>query len=300
MEFLEVLLPIFGIFVLGYIGEKKIGFDTKTISAMSMYLMSPVLVFRTFYKTTFTVEYLYMTLYLVILCFILISIVYIVASMRNYSRPETCGMILASVFMNNGNYGTPVLLLLFGATGLDYGIILMVIQSLVMCTVGVYYAAKGSPAGDGVRSALRAVRRMPMIYGAMLGLAFQMLHVPLSGSVREAIDLVGNAAIPTIMIVLGMQLAKISIRNLAKEKISFSLMIKLAISPVIAYGLTMLFPMDDMVKQIMVIIAAMPTAANTTMYAIQFDTEPEFVSSATLVSTSLSLATLPIIFALVL
>ncbi|GAA3329162.1 hypothetical protein GCM10020331_076090 [Ectobacillus funiculus] len=73
-------------------------------------------------------------------------------------------------------------------------------------------------------------------------------------------------------------------------------MIKLAISPVIAYGLTMLFPMDDMVKQIMVIIAAMPTAANTTMYAIQFDTEPEFVSSATLVSTSLSLATLPIIF----
>ncbi|WP_028403140.1 AEC family transporter [Ectobacillus panaciterrae] len=300
MEFLEVLLPIFGIFVLGYIGEKKIGFDTKTISAMSLYLMSPVLVFRTFYTTKFNSEYLYMALYMFVLCFALISVVYVVAFIRKYSKAETCGMILASVFMNNGNYGTPVVLLLFGAIGLDYGIILMVIQSLVMCTVGVYYAAKGSPDGDGVRSALRAVRRMPMIYGAMLGALFQAFHIPFGKSVQEAVDLVANAAIPTIMIVLGMQLAKISIKNLAKEKISLSLMIKLAISPVIAYVLTLFFPIDGMVKQIMIIMAAMPTAANTTMYALQFDTEPEFVSSATLISTSLSLATLPIIFMIVL
>lgn len=297
---MTVLLPIFGIFVLGYIGERKIGFDTKTISAMAMYLMSPVLVFRTFYKTVFTTEYLYMALYMVVLCFVLIGIVYLVSFLRGYSRPETCGMILASVFMNNGNYGTPVILLLFGATGLDYGIILMVIQSLVMCTVGVYYAAKGSPNGDGVRSALRAVQRMPMIYGAMAGALLQLIHVPLGKSVLAAVDLVANAAIPTIMLVLGMQLAKISIRSLAKDKISLSLLIKLAISPAIAYLLTLVFPIGGMVKQIMVIVAAMPTAANTTMYALQFDTEPEFVSSATLVSTSLSLATLPIIFHFVL
>ncbi|MEH7510395.1 AEC family transporter, partial [Priestia megaterium] len=44
MEFLTILLPIFGIFALGFIGQKKIGFDTKTISTMALYLMSPVLV----------------------------------------------------------------------------------------------------------------------------------------------------------------------------------------------------------------------------------------------------------------
>jgi predicted permease len=187
VEFLEVLLPIFGIFVLGYIGEKKIGFDTKTISAMSLYLMSPVLVFRAFYTIKFNLEYVYMAIYMFVLCFALIFVVYVVSFIRKYSKVETCGMILASVFMNNGNYGTPVVLLLFGAAGLDYGIILMVIQSLVMCTVGVYYAAKGSPDGDGVRSALRAVRRMPMIYGAMLGALFQAFHIPLGKSVQEAV-----------------------------------------------------------------------------------------------------------------
>ncbi|GAB1794746.1 AEC family transporter [Priestia megaterium] len=300
MEFLTILLPIFGIFALGFIGQKKIGFDTKTISTMALYLMSPVLVFKTFYTTKFTIDYLYLTLYTFALCFALIVVVYIIAYFQRYSTSETCGMILASSFMNNGNYGTPVVLLLFGVTGLDSAIILMVIQQLVMCTVGVYYAAKGSPQGNGIKSAIDAVRRIPIVYGGLLGAIFQFLHIPLSNSVKEAVDLVAGAAIPTIMIVLGMQLAKISIRNLAKAKVSWSLAIKLVISPFIAYILTLLLPVDEMVKQIMIIMAAMPTAANTTMYALQFNTEPEFVSSATLISTSLSLATLPIIFLIVL
>ncbi|MED4074135.1 AEC family transporter [Priestia endophytica] len=300
MEFLAILLPIFGIFAIGFVGQKKIGFDTKTISTMALYLMSPVLVFKTFYTTKFNLDYIYLTIYTFALCFALIAVVYVIAIFQKYSNAETCGMILASSFMNNGNYGTPVVLLLFGATGLDAAIILMVIQQLVMCTVGVYYAAKGSPEGNGIQSALRAVRRMPIVYGGILGAIFQLLHIPLSSSVTEAIDLVANAAIPTIMIVLGMQLANISVKNLAKEKVSLSLIVKLAISPVIAYVLTLFLPVDHMIKQIMIIMAAMPTAANTTMYALQFNTEPDFVSSATLISTSLSLATLPIVFIVVL
>ncbi|WJN46628.1 MULTISPECIES: AEC family transporter [Priestia] len=300
MEFLTILLPIFGIFTLGFIGQKKIGFDTKTISTMALYLMSPILVFRTFYTTKFQVDYLYLAFYTFALCFTLIIVVYIVAFIQKYSTRETCGMILASSFMNNGNYGTPVVLLIFGVSGLDCAIILMVIQQLAMCTIGVYYAAKGSAEGNGIRSAIRAVQRMPAIHSAFLGAFFQFFNIHLGKSVLEAVDLVANAAIPTVMIVLGMQLAKISVKNLAKSKVSLSLIIKLIISPAVAYLLTLFLPVDDMVKQIMIITAAMPTAANTTMYALQFDTEPEFVSSATLISTSLSLATLPLIFTIVL
>lgn len=300
MDFFLILIPIFGIFALGFIGQKKIGFDTKTISTMALYLMSPVLVFRTFYTTEFNLTYLYLALYTFLLCFSLIAVVYVIAFIRKYSVKETCGMILASSFMNNGNYGTPVVLLLFGATGLDYAIVLMVIQQLVMCTVGVYYAAKGSPEGDGVRSAIRAVRRMPMVYGAAFGLVLQAFHVELGSSITQAVDMVADSAIPTVMIVLGMQLAKISLKKFEKEKVSLSLVTKLAVSPAIAYILSLFLPVDEMVKQIMIIMAAMPTAANTTMYALQFNTEPEFVSSATLLSTTLSLATLPIVFMIVL
>jgi len=300
MDFLYVLLPIFAIFVLGYVGEKKIGFDTKTISTMAMYLMTPVLVFRTFYTTNFTSEHFYMFLYCFALCFLLIAVVSIFSTFKHYSISEKSGMILSSVFMNNGNYGTPVILLLFGMAGFDYAVILMVAQSLVMCTIGVYFAAKGSPSGGGIKYALKSVYKVPIIYGGILGFAFQYFHIHLNKATMQAVDMVADASIPTVMIVLGMQLAKISIKHLSFEKLSVSLLVKLAISPLIAYGLTLILPLNHMIEQIMIITASMPSAANTTMYALQFDTEPEFVSSATLVSTVLSLISLPIIFALVL
>jgi len=107
--------------------------------------------------------------------------------------------------------------------------------------------------------------------------------------------MVADAAIPTIKIILGMQLAKISLKKLAIYKVSLSLVIRLIVSPAIALCVAILLPVELMLKQIMILMAAMPTAANTTMYAVQFQTEPDFVSSATLLSTILSLFTIPFI-----
>lgn len=300
MAFFNVLIPVFAIFILGYIGEKKIGFDPKSISAMSLYIMTPVLVFKTFYTNIVNIDYLYITLFALTLCIALILIIYLISYIRGYSIKEKCGLILGSVFMNNGNYGTPVALLLFGAAGFDYAVILMVIQTIVMATVGIYFAARGSDIGGGFKDTLGVVMRMPIVYGALAGWLFQVTGITIGSSFMTTIDLVGNAAIPTIMLVLGMQLAKISLKNVEREKILYAVMIKLAAAPVIAWGIAYFLPVDTLLKQLMVIMAGMPSAANTTMYAIQFNTEPEFVSVCTFVTTVLSLISLPVLFAFVL
>ncbi|KMY45255.1 membrane protein [Bacillus sp. FJAT-27916] len=300
MAFFNVLIPVFAIFILGYIGEKKIGFDPKSISAMSLYIMTPVLVFKTFYTNIVNIDYLYITVFALTLCIALILIIYLISYIRGYSIKEKCGLILGSVFMNNGNYGTPVALLLFGAAGFDYAVILMVIQTIVMATVGIYFAARGSDIGGGFKDTLGVVMRMPIVYGALAGWLFQVTGITIGSSFMTTIDLVGNAAIPTIMLVLGMQLAKISLKNVEREKILYAVMIKLAAAPVIAWGIAFFLPVDALLKQLMVIMAGMPSAANTTMYAIQFNTEPEFVSVCTFVTTVLSLISLPVLFAFVL
>jgi len=300
MIFLDVLLPVFLIFAIGFIGQKTLGFDTKALSKMALYLLSPVLVFRTFYTNEFTSEHLYIVLYTILLCFSLILFVYLLSWLKKYSMAETCGLILSASFMNNGNYGTPLALLLFGVVGFEYAVVLMVAQQLLMATVGVYYAAKGSPESDGFGSAARAVVKMPIMYGALIGLGFQYLSVPVSAPIMEAVNLVADATIPVIMVILGMQLAKISIKAAKKEKLFYAVGIKLIVSPAIAFLITLVLPVDDLIKQLMIVMAAMPAAANTTMYAVEFNTEPEFVSSATLVSTVLTLITLPVLFWVVL
>lgn len=144
LEYLSILLPIFFIFSVGFIGQKMLHIDIKSVSAVSVYLMTPLLSFSVFYETTFTIDYLYMTLYALTLVLSIVAIVYIIGFFRGYSVRKTCGMILSSAFMNNGNYGTPLVLFVFGEPGLHYAVILMVIQQLIMVTIGVYYAAKGS------------------------------------------------------------------------------------------------------------------------------------------------------------
>ncbi|QUF66392.1 AEC family transporter [Bacillus atrophaeus] len=295
MQFLLVLLPVFGIFAIGYIGQKTLGFDIQTLSKMSLYLMSPFLAFDTFYSNKLTMDYLYLFIFVLGLCLVLVLLVYFLSYFHKYHNQDRCAMILSSAFMNNGNYGTPVVLLVYGTAGLDVAVVLMVLQQLIMSTIGIYFAAKGSPDDGGFKTVMNRVTRMPVAYGALLGAILQLVHISIPKELMTSIELVGNAAIPTIMIILGMQLALISFKNIEYRKISYSLLLKLMISPVIALGFTFILPVDDMTKQIMILVAAMPTAANTTLMAVQFNTKPEVVSSATFISTMLSIVTLPVL-----
>ncbi|RFB12076.1 AEC family transporter [Bacillus sp. HNG] len=300
MAFVQIILPVFLIFVVGYIGQKRIGFEVKSLSVMALYLMSPFLAFRTFYETTLNIKYFYMIIYAVALCLLLIIIVKIIGKIEKYSEPQVCGMILATSFMNNGNYGTPVALFAFGTVGLDYAVVLMVIQTFLMSTVGIYYAAKGGINNQGTKSAFLSIAKMPIVYGALFGLLFQVTNINLEGPFLQAIDFIANATIPTIMIVLGMQLASITVKGISIPKLSLALSIRLLISPIIALGIVFFLPIDPLLKSIMILMAAMPSAANTTMYSLQFQTEPELVSGSALFSTLLSLVTLPVILSILL
>lgn len=48
MEFLLILLPVFGIFAIGFVGQKTLKFDIPNLSKLTLYLMSPFLAFNTF------------------------------------------------------------------------------------------------------------------------------------------------------------------------------------------------------------------------------------------------------------
>lgn len=295
MEFLLILLPVFGIFAIGFVGQKTLKFDIPNLSKLTLYLMSPFLAFNTFYTNPLTIDYAYLAIYIFALCLSLILLVSLISFLLGYNLQDRCALILASAFMNNGNYGTHVVLLVFGAVGLDIAVVLMVLQQLAMSTIGIYFAAKGSKDANGMKTVMKRVVRMPIAYGALLGLALQLLHVSLPSALMTCVKLVGDAAIPTIMIVLGMQLAVISFRRIELTKVGIALVLKLLIAPIIAFGLTLILPVDEMTKQIMILLAAMPTAANTTLMAVQFDTKPDLVSSATFISTVLSIITLPIV-----
>jgi predicted permease len=290
--FVQVILPVFLIFALGYVGQKRLRLDVKSLSTASMYLMSPLLVFRTLYTADIDRQYMIVTVFSLALCLILIGWVKITARIRGYTKSEENGLILATAFMNSGNLGVPVVLFAFGQAALHYAIVIMVVQTILMSTLGIYYAAKGSAAGG---QAIASVVKMPIIHAAVLGLLWNACGWEVPRSLLQVIDFVADAAIPTIMLALGMQLAEIPLNRLDWEKVGFSLVSRLILSPVIAWLIAVWMPVDPLLKQVMVVAAAMPSAANTTMYSLQFGSEPKLVSGITLLSTVISAVSLTVV-----
>lgn len=294
MSVMTIMIPIFFIFLVGYISQLILKMNTAVISKFALYILMPFLVFRTFYQNSLNLSHLSLVLYLLGLCITIMMIASILSIVFAYSKEERAGLILSSAFMNNGNYGTPLILLLFGEEAMSVAIILMVVQQLLMSTLGIYVASKGSNFHTGIRSSLLSVVRMPMVYAAVIGVLLNTLDISI-GNLSEGVDLIANAAIPAVMVILGMNLANILIKEIDWGKISIALVLKLLIAPVIALCLVMILPVDDLTKQIMIILAATPSAVNTTLYAIQFQVDSQNVSGATLLSTLFSIITIPIV-----
>ncbi|WP_336822117.1 AEC family transporter [Sporosarcina sp. USHLN248] len=295
MDLLIVIFPVFFIFAVGYAGQKLIGFDIRTISTAALYLMSPFLSFRTFYTNPLTMDYFYIILFSVILSIVLFFIVWILSFAMKATRSERSAMILGAVFMNSGNYGAPVVLFALGAIGFDYAVIMMVFQSLLMNSFGIFFASIGGQERANWKDALQRVAKMPLIYAAAFGIALNLMHVSIPSLFMDGISLVADASIPTVMLVLGMQLATIVRKKVTYHYVTAVAILRMFISPIVATAILFFMPVNDTLRNVMIIQASMPAAANTTMFALQFGTEPDLVSFTTFITTLLSIVTIPVI-----
>lgn len=257
--------------------------------------MSPFLAFRTFYANELTMDHVYIVIFSVVLTFVLLVIVWITSIFMKASRPERSAMILGGVFMNSGNYGAPVVLFAFGAIGFDYAVVMMIFQSFLMNTIGIFFASMGGEKNATLRESLQRVVRMPLIHAALLGVVLQLLDVSLPVPLMQGVSLIADASIPTVMLVLGMQLAAIVRRKVVYRYVSAVVFIRMFLSPVIAVIILSFLPVNDLLKSVIIVQSAMPAAANTTMFALQFGTEPDLVSFTTFITTIISIATIPIV-----
>ena len=290
-----IVLPAFMIFFAGFVGQKVIGFDIRSISCVALYIMSPFLAFRTFYVNELTVEYFYILLFCLILMFALMIIVWITAYFTKATKQQMSAMMLGGAFMNSGNYGAPIVLFALGAVGFEYAVIMMVFQSFLMNTFGLFFASLGGKEGASWKDSLRRVIRMPVIHGAFAGVSLQLLSVNIPDPFMEAVSLIANASIPTVMLVLGMQLAVITRKRVAYRYVTSVTIIRMIVSPILAVIIVSFLPISTLLKSVLIIQASMPAAANTTMFAIQFGTEPDLVSFTTLITTIISIVTIPIV-----
>ncbi len=203
-------------------------------------------------------------------------------------------VIITAMFMNAGNYGLPLTSFAFGEQALAFASVFFVISALLTNTVGIVIASSGS---TGVINAIKGLVKFPAIYALSLGILFLQFGWKLPSGLDRTVTLLSNAAIPCMLVLLGMQLVNIRLTGHVRPLILTSSM-RLLVAPALAYGLTRLFGITGPAQQAVVLEAGMPVAVLTTILAIEFDAEPTFVTTAVLVTTLLSPLTLTPLLAL--
>ncbi|MEA5536499.1 AEC family transporter [Crocosphaera sp. XPORK-15E] len=286
---LPAIIPVAFIIFIGFIAGKTLKLQQQTLSQLTVYILAPALVADSLYTTTMSAE---SAAKLLLGVFIIASVLYLlvlgVSYWFNLSSLIRKSLIATTLHPNNGNMGLSLVDFALGSGGLDRAIIYMIGSSILL--FGITPAIL---AGTSLKHSLGVVFKLPLIWAMIAGLILRVLQIKLPFNLGEGLHLLGVAAIPIALLILGMQLADTRFKV---RKFEFaSLNLRLIIAPIIALLIGKLINLDSLDLQVLILQSAMPTAVNTLVLVTEFGGDPPLVARTIVVTTLLSFLTLPMV-----
>lgn len=292
MLFIDIVLPVFLIVATGYWLQKQFNPDIQTITNISLYLFTPAMVFSALNKSTIDLGMAGdITLFMVLYTAILLVIALLSGKLFRYDFEKRRALALSTTMMNCGNFGLPLVYFAFGEAGLGFSVLTFVIFSIPLSTLGIMLAQKEKT--DWRKSLLNTLR-IPIFHAVILALVVNLLQVPLAKFIVRPIDLLGQAAIPLLLVMLGMQLARTSI----KRELGFlcqATLIRLFLAPLLAWGLTTLIGINGLAQKVAILQTSTPAAVLPLLYSLRYGTRPDLVATAVVLTTFISAGSLTLL-----
>jgi len=287
--FVSDILPVFLIAGAGFLIARRLQASVKTLSHVSFYALTPCLAFKMLATSKMTgPEAGRMVLMAVLVTATMGLLARVAAIPLGLNRAELSAFLLVSMFSNGGNYGLPVVMFAFGAEALAHGTVYFVTSAILTYTFGVLIAAAGK---RSMTRAIAGIARVPAVYGVAAAALVLVTGLSVPAALMRPVGLLSDAALPVMILVLGMQLERATIPD-RPWTVVVAVGLSLVAAPIVALALASLLQVSGSARQASVILASMPVAVITTILALEFDVAPVFVTSAVFLSTILSPLTL--------
>jgi hypothetical protein len=292
--FASDILPIFIIAGAGFILARRFGASVKTLSTVALNALSPCLVFHQLVTAKVSGS---QSLRMVAFCVLLTIAIGIAARLTaiplRLDRITLSSFLLVAMFSNSGNYALPVVLFAFGRDALAFASVYFVTSAILLYTAGILVAASGH---GSVRLALTRLFTVPAVYAVTAAVIVLATGVTVPRAVMRPIGLLSDAAIPIMLLVLGMQLER-AVMPRHPRAVGAAVMISLVVAPLVAFGLAAVLGLTGAARQAAIIEASMPAAVITTVLALEFNLDAEFSTSVVFFTTLLSPVTLVLLIA---
>jgi predicted permease len=193
-------------------------------------------------------------------------------------------MGLGTAYANVGFFGIPVTQLAFGPDYLIHQSVLTALMAVLVCTLGVWLLA---PTGGGL-SKLRTAFETPLIPSVGIGLMLRGLEIELPPVVSQPLQFLGSIFTPLALYTLGAGIAAQKIIRFELAPQLLILFLKFLFAPIVSWMICRVMGLPSDVTAVLVVAASTPVGVLITIFAAEYKTEAEFISTAVVISTALS------------
>ena len=300
MVVFQTMLKLFLLLVLGFVLFKCHIFDeytNKKISALIVNVASPMLIISSIAGVEGSNKSI---VFLMIGAGILMYIGFIILGKiinRIFPFPKKDWPVYECmvVFANTGFMGYPVLLDVFGQEAVFYASLIHMAFNFFVYTYAIMCLTKG----DDSEFKLNFKQLLtPGIILIFVGIFIYLFDIQLPSVLMDTINSVGSLTAPLSMMMIGSSLAVYPIKDSFTDWRSYVFaFVRLMIVPFVTMIMCRLLHIDAYYANITIITNAMPVGSMVLMLATQYYANVKIVTRNIVVSTLLSVITIPIVVA---
>ena len=262
----------------------RLGYEYRMefVTRLSMTLGVPCLIFTALMKTKIDPAALTSVLLASVVAYgVLTAIFWALVTVLKLDRRTYLAPL---IFGNTGNLGLPLALFAFGETGLGYAVVIFAVMVVWSFTFGIWLVSGGG-------SLLRVIKE-PAMAATLLGALFlwQGWQTPLW--LTNSLNLIGQMAIPLMLITLGVAIARLGVGQFGR---AFWLSLGRAM---VCLGVAMAtgwaFGLHAVPLAVLILQVTTPVAVTSYLLAEKYGADADAVAGLVIVSTVMSIITLPL------
>lgn len=295
---ISAVLPIALVALSGVWVGRSFPLDLKTLTRINIYVLLPALVLTGVYGSTVALSSAVgIVAGFLLNCTVLYLLAIALGNAFNLPADSRKSLVATTLLANSGNIGLPFVLFALGDTALEIAVVYLITSAIFIASVAPVFLQ-----GEGIRTGLKITLGLPVFWAALAGIALQVLtwqaptwQVP--APLDRALMLLSDAAIPSALIILGIQLSRTRL-NFGYYEL-FAACLRLFVSPLTAYGIGRLLGLAGLDLAVLVMQSAMPVAVNTLIWVAELGGDTTRVARTIVLSTLMSFVSLPLVLWLV-
>jgi malonate transporter len=200
-------------------------------------------------------------------------------------------------FPNLAGVGLPLLAALYGAQASISVAIGLAVGSVTITPLTLAIFESSSPV-DGSRSRFENIRaaiwralKKPVFWAPMLGIVLVLFKLQVPAALEKGLAILGNATEGAALFVTGLVASAQRIR--LSPDLGWAIFIKSILQPALCWGIAVMLDVPHDLTKYAVLLAALPSGFFGLLIGAGYGAKSEVASSSLIVSTALSIITLP-------